>query len=173
MTSLRPSSSDFPGAFRLEGLVVLLVLVFGLTPPPSALAAGAWAPTGSMHTARERHTATLLANGKVLVVGGYDGSNLVASAEVYDPGTSSWTVFPATARLYHTATPLNSGKVLIVGGGGKSVEVYDPATVVWSFTSSLNTGRKDQTTTLLANGLVLVAGGLGWISRSKSIPEQR
>jgi N-acetylneuraminic acid mutarotase len=52
---------------------------------------GKWTVTGSMHTARGNHTATLLPNGQVLVVGGrssnYDGCSITASAELYDPAT--------------------------------------------------------------------------------------
>jgi hypothetical protein len=55
--------------------------------------------TGSMNTGRWSHTATLLADGKVLVVGGttlYGG--VLASAELYDPATGTWTV---TGSLNH------------------------------------------------------------------------
>src|SRR5258705_7247223 len=63
--------------------------------------------TGSMSVARSLHTATLLANGKVLITGGFNGSNL-ASAELYDPvsGTFSATGPLQTDRSQHTATLL-------------------------------------------------------------------
>ncbi|MBU1878040.1 MAG: hypothetical protein KJ734_03730, partial [Chloroflexi bacterium] len=110
-----------------------------------------------------------LPDGKVLVVGGLyvDGDyHYLASAEVYAPGTGTWSAAGslATGRAQHTATLLTSGKVLVVGGsdGGynslQSVEVYDPATG-WSTTGSLVTGRSRHTATLLPNGRVLVAGG--------------
>ena len=53
-----------------------------------------------MATARAYHTATLLPNGQVLVAGGYNGSCLLASAELYDPATGTWTATGsmATAR---------------------------------------------------------------------------
>src|SRR5205814_7357196 len=51
---------------------------------------GAWSPTGSMANARSRHTATLLANGKVLVTGGSIVRDTSASAELYDPDTATW-----------------------------------------------------------------------------------
>ena len=49
--------------------------------------------TGSMSTARNSHTATLLPNGRVLVAGGYgpDGTTAISSAELYDPDTGTWT----------------------------------------------------------------------------------
>jgi N-acetylneuraminic acid mutarotase len=130
-------------------------------------AIGNWSSTGDLNIAREGHTATLLPNGKVLVVGGYYSEK---SAELYDPETGTWLLTGDldTGRTGHTATLLSNGKVLIVGGcegGGisatslTSAELYDPANGTWSYTGSLNTPRSDQTATLLRSGEVLVAGG--------------
>ena len=47
--------------------------------------------TGSLNTARYYHTATLLPNGQVLVAGGFDGNGGLASAELFNPATGSWT----------------------------------------------------------------------------------
>ena len=81
--------------------------------------AGLWSATGSLATARECHTATLLPNGKVLVAGGDgDSSGCLSSAELYDPASGLWssTGNLATARYDHTATLLPNGKVLVAGG---------------------------------------------------------
>src|SRR6185295_10066788 len=51
---------------------------------------GTFVSTGSLVTARFGHTATLLPNGKVLVVGGINNNAAVASAELYDPFTGMW-----------------------------------------------------------------------------------
>jgi N-acetylneuraminic acid mutarotase len=134
-----------------------------------------WTGAGGMATAREGHTATLLPNGKVLVVGGTDNNGVaLASAEMYDPATNGWSgaASMATAREDHTATLLPNGKVLVAGGrngsitiGGSaanvltSTEVYDPATNGWSSAASMATARASHTATLLPNGKVLVAGG--------------
>ena len=126
---------------------------------------GAWGATGSMATARFDQTATLLPDGRVLVVGGRDlAFKIVASAELYDPATGTWTTAasPGAARFGHTATLLPSGKVLVAGGrgaGATSAELYDPAAGAWTATGSLTTGRSGHTATLLAGGKVLVAGG--------------
>jgi hypothetical protein len=80
------------------------------------------------------HTATLLANGTVLLAGGQDQSgNPIASAELYDPTTSTFAASGTlvTGRYSHTATLLPSGAVLLTGGstGGAtlaSTELYLP-----------------------------------------------
>lgn len=82
--------------------------------------AGAWAPAGTMSSARSSHTATLLRGGQVLVAGG--GGNLGetpgGTAEHYDPATGRWTLAapPAAARTAHAATLLADGQVLLTGG---------------------------------------------------------
>ena len=135
-----------------------------------------WAFTGNLNTPRYGHTATLLANGKVLVVGGLERTlapfSVTDSAELYDPATGTWsrTGNLNTGRIGHTATLLPNGKVLVAGGRDHlappffgltdSVELYDPATGTWSNTGNLNTSRSGHTATLLANGQVLVAGGV-------------
>ena len=82
---------------------------------------GRWKPAGQLNQQRYHHAAALLPNGKVLVVGGgtseYGGA-VLATAELFDPATGSWTYTGslASARRYHTATVLPDGKVLIAGG---------------------------------------------------------
>lgn len=130
-----------------------------------------WTVTGSLTAAagRYNHTATLLPNGKVLAAGGTDDNGFsLATAELYDPASGTWTATGSfsTKRTNHTATLLPNGKVLIAGGldtfgnAQVSAELYDPALGTWTGTGNLNFGRAAHTATLLSNGKVLVAGGL-------------
>lgn len=127
----------------------------------------------TLATARVNHTATLLANGKVLVAGGSNSSGRLNSAELFDPATGDWTTTGsmAYARTSHTATLLADGKVLVAGSydsssaaARSSAEVYNPATGTWTTTGSLITGRTFHTATLLPSGKVLVTGGYDGIN---------
>jgi N-acetylneuraminic acid mutarotase len=139
---------------------------------------GSWTATGDMHSPRAGHTATLLGDGHVLVAGSAAAGNaagfgdVVATAELYDPETGTWSTTSgmAVARRSATATLLRDGRVLIIGGsfGGSSVsngiasaELYDPASGVWSTAASMRAARQYHTATLLTDGTVLVAGGFG------------
>lgn len=130
--------------------------------------AGTFTATASMSTSRSAPTATLLADGSVLVVGGSSGDSL-ATAERYAGGTYTTQGSLTTPRYSHTATRLADGKVLIAGGYNSaadpadqalaSAEVYDPATGNFASTGAMTTARYDHTATLLPDGTVLIAGG--------------
>lgn len=127
-------------------------------------ATGTFTPTGSMSTPRCQITATLLANGMVLIAGGA-GSAYLASSEIYNPATGLFTPTGnmSTPRANYTATLLASGEVLVTGGatGGATAtaEIYNPATGAFTPTGSMSIDRDLHRATLLNNGKVLVTGG--------------
>ena len=156
------------GAIRsLATVVAVLLVLLSLVTPAGAT--GGWSSTGSMAVARYLHTATLLADGHVLVAGGTGSDEqATASTEVYDPTTGAWSSGGSmtVAREDHTATLLANGMVLVVGGVHglprtveASAELYDPSTGVWSSTGSMASPRVKHTATLLPGGKVLVTGG--------------
>jgi len=125
-----------------------------------------------MTTARTHHTATLLANGEVLVAGG-GNATILPSAELYNQATGKWTATGSmtTDRTDHTATLLANGQVLVAGGlsnGSSAIgtsctsaaELYNPSTGQWTTIGSMTITRGNHTATLLPNGKVLVAGGI-------------
>jgi len=143
-------------------------------------ATNAWTSAGAMSAPRYSHTATLLPNGKVLVVGGLNSATYatLASAELYDPSTNSWTtVNPmAGARYLHTAALLANGKLLVMGGSGlegatfatfKTAELYDPAANAWSAAAPMAVARVSHTATLLPGDKVLVTGGFTALSSAE------
>jgi hypothetical protein len=146
-------------------------------------ATGAFSNTGVMSTVRTDQSASLLTSGKVLIAGGnipctptLCGTvlNAFATAELYDPSTNLFTNTGSmtTARFQHTSTLLPNGQVVIAGGQTVnsantayvptvSIEIYDPTTGTFSPGGGLLTARSLHTATLLPNGQILFAGGLG------------
>ncbi len=126
-----------------------------------------WTPTGPMNIARSSHKATLLPDGRVLVVGGAgDAAEPLASAELFDPATGQWTMTGPmnVARTDHKPLLLPGGKVMVLGGFNDagplaSVELYDPTHGKWRTTGSMIEPRQWNSVTLLASGKVLVVGG--------------
>nr|WP_242544529.1 kelch repeat-containing protein [Corallococcus sp. NCSPR001] len=128
---------------------------------------GTWRGVTRLAGARAGHTATLLASGRVLIAGGSFASAPVATTELFDPESETWS--PAdvltTGRFFHTATLLSDGRVLVAGGRGDtttvlaSAEVFNPETGAWSPAGAMSVARTYGTATLLPSGQVLLAGG--------------
>jgi hypothetical protein len=129
--------------------------------------------TADMQFSRVEHTATLLADGEVLVAGGLttraskSGMGVTASTETYDPATGNFTAGPsmATPRTGHAAVPLANHKILIVGGVDSNeralatAEIYDPSSNQLAPTTSMHTARVARAAVVLQDGRVLVTGG--------------
>src|SRR5262249_12184885 len=132
---------------------------------------GAFKAGPVMLAGRSSHTATLLADGRVLVVGGQGATGILNTVEVLDAAATSFAAGPplTTARSAHTATLLADGRVLIVGGADsgftplKTAEVFDPlannGAGGWSSPIPLGAARFGHQATLLPDSRVLITGG--------------
>ena len=171
------ATSVTPHMWRpLLSAVVLLATLFC-----SALSFAQILGTAQLNTERRGHTATLLQNGKILIVGGENQSGIVSQAEILDPASLTSTPAPAAAspRTDHTATLLPDGRVLISGGRDQmsaldSTQIYDASVNSFSSGPSLKRARSSHSATALADGKILIVGGdgtigktrLGWSNRS-------
>ncbi|MGE3171423.1 MAG: Kelch repeat-containing protein [Planctomycetota bacterium] len=134
-----------------------------------------------MTQARSLHTATLLADGRWLLVGGVNAINdPQVECEVYDPATDQFTaVAPmATPRIGHSATLLSDGRVFVAGGltvvtlvpsplttlfsATDLTEIYDPVAGTWTPGPNLLTPRAGHIAVPRPNGTLLMAGGISW-----------
>jgi hypothetical protein len=129
---------------------------------------------------RMLHTATLLADGRVLIVGGLDmGGTEVGSAEIWDPATQRFASAGSLLqpRFEHVASRLTDGRVLIAGGAARhdpegirpdqegpfplaTAELWDPVSGAFESTGSLAIARHGHTGAALADGRVLIVGGV-------------
>jgi WD40 repeat protein len=151
------------GGFREEGTREIAIGSAEIYDPKS----GSFILTGDMNESRSGHTATLLPNGQVLIVGGWGTAQRTASAELYDPQTGKFsnTDSMSAPRAGMTTTALKDGRILIAGGDSARntpqlmAEIFDPETAMFAPAGSLNEGRSTHTATLLVDGRVLLTGG--------------
>ncbi len=127
----------------------------------------AFSPAGNLTIKRHKHDATLLKDGRVLIIGGSDerdGGGAYRNAEVFDPKSRDFTALKnnmntARYKLQGTAILLRNGKVLIAGGANRA-EVFDPATNSFALADGdMGSKRLFAAATLLGNGQVLITGG--------------
>ncbi|HEV8544407.1 MAG TPA: kelch repeat-containing protein [Verrucomicrobiae bacterium] len=136
-----------------------------------------WSPAADMVTARYSAMATLLADGRVMVAGGYYyffGSVALADAEIYDPATGNWTATARmnTERANASIFRLPNGEVLVLGGRGflpgdytggpplDTAEIYDPQADKWRLAAKRPAGPGIVTATMLPSGKILVVGNV-------------
>jgi hypothetical protein len=163
--------------FSHRARVIMLAAVAVLSARFPALGAtpGTFEIVANMSEGRHGHTATLLADGTVLVAGGETGSMqsggfyLVDSAERFYPKTNTFVPVGSmgTERVAHTAVRLQDGRVLVLGGVDRtrpspaSAEIFDPATNQFTPVGAMTEPRILAVATVLQDGQVLVVGGLG------------
>ncbi len=138
-----------------------------------------WVGLGAMSTERYGHTATLMADGRVLFVGGTASATLttpLSSCEIYDPRTDTWTAAAplVTARYGHSAivaTWNTVSGVLVVGGRTPAVTgtaaFYSPTTDQW-FDAGTGVPRADFPL-VSSGGFVFAIGGATDLGATASI----
>jgi len=174
-----PTVSTLPTAELYDPVTERFTCVDGSGPagnPPACPSA-----TDLVHP-RVGHTATVLKNGDVLLVGGLDvdlssatAAQTIGSAEIFDP--TSGHFLPTSRdmisnRMGHSATLLESGQVLLAGGMSgtadlhgvsfsslNSAEIYDPASDTFTATGDMHSARVLHAAALRRDGKVILGGG--------------
>jgi hypothetical protein len=137
------------------------------------------AAPAALNVAR-RHAASAYAGGKLWIFGGYDGSKVLGSVEVYNPGApDSWTqiapVLP-TPRTGLAAVTGADGRVYTIGGGDStftvapSLEIFDPKTMTWSTGANMSMGRIAPEAVLAPDGRIYAMGGAANAGTFDSVP---
>jgi hypothetical protein len=129
-------------------------------------ASGTWTSLTALPSARRLHTTTLLSDGRLLVLGGYDSAGAATnSCWLFDPSTNLFTVCATQlfARAGHSATLLSDGKVFVDGGASPvtaAATIYDPASNTWSNTNAAETAAAGHRSQIErnANSVVSVIG---------------
>ena len=145
----------------LLSVVMITIIITSWAQDPN------WQYAAEMSTVRRDHAVVTLADGKLLAVGGFDGTSSISSAEVYDPYYNVWTAASSmnSARSALKAVLLNDGRVLVAGGFNSAsgnfntTEIYDPASDAWTMGPDMSDARSYFSMTKLADGKVMLAGG--------------
>jgi N-acetylneuraminic acid mutarotase len=132
---------------------------------------GKWSATGSLLKARTQAKAVTLSGGRVLIVGGTDGTNPLASAELWDPATGKWSAAGSLAKYREgfSLVALPDGSALVAGGfdpatvptvAVASAERFDPGTLTWKSAGTMKKAAGNRIAVVMADGKVLLAGGM-------------
>ncbi len=132
---------------------------------------GVWRKASSMAQPRYGHTATLLEDGRVVMVGGR-ANTILRGAEIYDPRSDIWSQASrlVNAKAHHTAVRIGDGLVMVIGGitltpdgetATASTEIYDAFSGRWAAASNMEVARASHAGVAFPDGRVLVTGGIG------------
>jgi len=144
-----------PAITLLVALMNIGSVVLGSVVPARAQGTtSSWSYTGRLNTPRNGHTATLLPNGMLLVIGG--SSAVPGGAELYDPSTATWSLISFNPHVHGCVTLLPTGRLLLAGDGSGAAELYDPSTGTFISTGNMTEQAFCSSATLLTTGKVLI-----------------
>ncbi|MBN4059234.1 hypothetical protein JYT22_01120, partial [Endomicrobium sp. AH-315-J14] len=161
-----------PLRLTAEGQRIVLS-VEGASPDQPLLIDPGWAYAGNMSEPRRDHTATTLADGRVLVVGGRYSLNgpgaFFDGIELFDLTTMTFMAGAplSVPRAGHSATSLEDGTILVAGGiysklgTTYTAESYDPIADAWAPAGVLSRYRGGHAAVRLPDGDVMIFGGDG------------
>lgn len=128
-----------------------------------------WQYIASMHHPRASAQTVLLHSGKIFVMGGTDGSQVLSTCELYDPFTNTWSNAATmhVPRYVFQANVLNDGRVFVSGGltdlGNQTTaacEIYSPSSDTWALGPSMSEAREGHSACVLPGNKVILMGGL-------------
>lgn len=127
------------------------------------------ATNSALKQARQYFTSVRLADGRLLVTGGWTGTQVLKSTEIFDPATGNWTLVASmnTARMNAASALLPDGRVVVAGGETingylGSIEVYDPVNNTWTTAANgLGAKRAQFSAVALNSGIVWFIAGRG------------
>ena len=142
--------------------------------------AGTFTPTGNMTTARGNHSSALLYTGQILVAGGLTGPGtglvLTATAELYNPGTGTFTPTAnmSVARGHYAGIVLDDGTDFISGGAtlpaGINADIYNPVTQTFSVSGNFTAAQTGMREAVAPDGTVLLASGVNNAVPAVTVP---
>lgn len=180
--ALNTSRSDYGMRRLVDGRVLIVGGFRHIVGPPNTVldTAEIWDPgtglctltTHNLNVARQLAVTTLLDDGRVLIAGGNDLNSPLASCEIFDPTTQTFTLTGAlnVARSLGMLYRLPSGDIVYAGGAAdfgnpdpvlNSTEIFSQKTLTWRLGQPLNTKRYFTCGFLTARGDAVIVGGVG------------
>ncbi|MEZ4800948.1 MAG: kelch repeat-containing protein [Flavobacteriales bacterium] len=164
---LYPFSLNQPRYAHTMHVLDLDILVLGGYDDGGVLATAQYNETTiNMNEGHADHTSEELNDGRVIVIGGWNGSTNLTVIEVFDQESQQFDYIAdmETGRSFHRSIKLNDGRILITGGYDGNInltscEIFDPSTEEMIQASDMNFARSSHTITKLPDGKILVTGG--------------
>jgi N-acetylneuraminic acid mutarotase len=160
----------------ISALFLCLLFVFVVNQAAAQL--GPWETKAPMPTMRWSAAGGVI-SGKLYVAGGWNGTNSLATLEVYDPTTDTWTTkTPMPAARSDASGAVIDGKLYVVGGNNSAhnqkvttLEVYDPVNDTWTTKTSMSSPRSNPGVVAMDGKLYVAGGCTGWCAPVTNVLE--